>query len=250
MIQQPELGKKVLDLRKAKGITQEELVEKCNLSVRTLQRIESGEVTPRPITVKLIFEALGESFDKAMENKGLTLKWLEQFYIVFIDLFNLKTNTMRKIMILSTPLLIAFITFCFIGSNVQAQNPKDIENKLTKFNSDFTKWFMAGQIDSLGTLYYKDASLILDNIFPITNNYLPAVTSREGILSYYKLYYSQNMFFTDRISKKIIFGDSIIIDIGILKMRNDSITKSGTYFSQWKYYKNNWCIENEMFNFD
>ena len=52
MIQQPELGKKVLDLRKAKGITQEELVEKCNLSVRTLQRIESGEVTPRPITVK------------------------------------------------------------------------------------------------------------------------------------------------------------------------------------------------------
>jgi len=34
---QPDLGKKIAELRKAKGLTQEELVEKCNLSVRTLQ---------------------------------------------------------------------------------------------------------------------------------------------------------------------------------------------------------------------
>ena len=52
---QPDLGKKIAELRKAKGFTQEELVEKCNLSVRTLQRIESGEVTPRSYTVKIIF---------------------------------------------------------------------------------------------------------------------------------------------------------------------------------------------------
>jgi|GEM_PF-829522 len=55
---QPELGKKIADLRKQKGLTQEELVEKCNVNVRTLQRIESGEVNPRRYTVKLIFEAL------------------------------------------------------------------------------------------------------------------------------------------------------------------------------------------------
>jgi transcriptional regulator with XRE-family HTH domain len=36
MIQQPELGEKIADYRKAKELTQEELVEKCNLSVRTL----------------------------------------------------------------------------------------------------------------------------------------------------------------------------------------------------------------------
>ena len=41
---QPELGRKIVELRKAKGLTQEELVEICNLNVRTLQRIESGEV--------------------------------------------------------------------------------------------------------------------------------------------------------------------------------------------------------------
>jgi len=38
---QPDLGKRIVELRKAKGLTQEELVAKCNLSVRTLQRIEA-----------------------------------------------------------------------------------------------------------------------------------------------------------------------------------------------------------------
>lgn len=57
-MKQPELGKKVSELRKAKGMTQEELVEKCNLNVRTVQRIEAGEVTPRSYTVKALFEAL------------------------------------------------------------------------------------------------------------------------------------------------------------------------------------------------
>ncbi|MDO3696040.1 helix-turn-helix transcriptional regulator [Wenyingzhuangia sp. chi5] len=57
-MKQPELGQKVLELRKEKGLTQEELVEKCNINVRTLQRIESGEVNPRSFTIKLIFNAL------------------------------------------------------------------------------------------------------------------------------------------------------------------------------------------------
>jgi transcriptional regulator with XRE-family HTH domain len=57
-MKQPELGKKITELRKAKGLTQEELVEKCNLNVRTIQRIEAGEVTPRSYTVKALFEAL------------------------------------------------------------------------------------------------------------------------------------------------------------------------------------------------
>ena len=57
-MKQPELGKKIIELRKAKGFTQEELVDKCNISVRTLQRIETGEVTPRSYTIKTILAAL------------------------------------------------------------------------------------------------------------------------------------------------------------------------------------------------
>ena len=58
-MKQPELGKKISEMRKAKGLTQEELVEMCNLNVRTIQRIEAGEVTPRSYTIKALFEALG-----------------------------------------------------------------------------------------------------------------------------------------------------------------------------------------------
>lgn len=57
-MKQPELGKRIIELRKKKGFTQEELVEKCNLNVRTLQRIESGEVNPRGYTIKIIYAAL------------------------------------------------------------------------------------------------------------------------------------------------------------------------------------------------
>jgi transcriptional regulator with XRE-family HTH domain len=58
LMKQPLLGQKILEWRKAKGLTQEELVERCNINVRTIQRIEAGEVTPRSYTVKAILEVL------------------------------------------------------------------------------------------------------------------------------------------------------------------------------------------------
>lgn len=67
-MKQPELGQRILELRKSKGFTQEELVEKCNINVRTIQRIEAGEVSPRNFTIRTILEALGvdtESFFKS-----------------------------------------------------------------------------------------------------------------------------------------------------------------------------------------
>ena len=41
-MKQPELGRKITEFRKGRGLTQEELVNKCNISVRTLQRIEAA----------------------------------------------------------------------------------------------------------------------------------------------------------------------------------------------------------------
>jgi len=51
---QHEIGNKILELRKAKGLTQEELAIRCGVNVRTVQRIESGKVSPRIATLKLI----------------------------------------------------------------------------------------------------------------------------------------------------------------------------------------------------
>ena len=67
-MRQPQLGQKILELRKAKGFTQEELVEKCNLNVRTLQRIEAGEVSPRPFTIRSIFEVLEVDYSPEEEH--------------------------------------------------------------------------------------------------------------------------------------------------------------------------------------
>ncbi|MEJ1237289.1 helix-turn-helix transcriptional regulator [Chryseolinea sp. T2] len=63
-MKQPDLGKKLTELRKNRGLTQEELVERCNISVRTIQRIETGEVMPRSYTIKTIVTALDYPFEE------------------------------------------------------------------------------------------------------------------------------------------------------------------------------------------
>jgi XRE family transcriptional regulator, regulator of sulfur utilization len=46
-------------LRKNKGMSQEALAEACGLSLRAVQRIEAGETSPRPHTIKVLAETLG-----------------------------------------------------------------------------------------------------------------------------------------------------------------------------------------------
>ena len=70
-MKQPELGKKILELRKLKGFTQEELVDQCNINVRTIQRIEAGEVMPRSFTLKTILNVLGEDLDILKEKNPI-----------------------------------------------------------------------------------------------------------------------------------------------------------------------------------
>jgi transcriptional regulator with XRE-family HTH domain len=55
-------GKIIKDLRVKKGLTQEELADKTELSVRTIQRIENGEVDPRSFTLQMIAKALDVEF--------------------------------------------------------------------------------------------------------------------------------------------------------------------------------------------
>ena len=57
-----DFGPKLIEVRKAKGLTQDEVAEKCKITVRTIQRIESGKVAPRAFTIKIISETLGFDF--------------------------------------------------------------------------------------------------------------------------------------------------------------------------------------------
>jgi uncharacterized Tic20 family protein/DNA-binding XRE family transcriptional regulator len=71
---QPDLGLKVAELRQLKGLTQEELAERCEVSARTVQRIESGEVDPRAYTLRCLGRELEFDFEgRAVGNES---SWL------------------------------------------------------------------------------------------------------------------------------------------------------------------------------
>ena len=124
-----DFGKRLVEVRNAKGFTQEEVAEKCKITVRTIQRIESGSVEPRAFTIKLISETLDFDFfenvnttryavDKKENNSSL-LKW----YIK--DLFNLKTNAMKKVSILTTFFLTTGFLLFIVISGTKAQSSKE-----------------------------------------------------------------------------------------------------------------------------
>lgn len=76
---QPDLGLKVAELRQQKGLTQERLAELCEVSLRTIQRIESGEVDPRVYTVHCLGKAL--EFDFGEPNTTHESLWLAALHV-------------------------------------------------------------------------------------------------------------------------------------------------------------------------
>jgi len=53
-----EIGKKIREIRKQKGLSQEELAESAKVNLRTIQRIENNESEPRGKTLNLICDVL------------------------------------------------------------------------------------------------------------------------------------------------------------------------------------------------
>jgi len=247
---QPELGKRIAELRKAKGFTQEELVEKCNINVRTLQRIESGEVMPRSYTIKTIFTALDSiMYDstKIQPNRFATAvsvlsNRLGQSYKYFLDLFNLKTNTMKKLMILSIPTITICIVMLFaINLNAQAQARTVIRDKLDKTSSTirFERWFNAGQIDSISMRYLDNACMMPDQS--------PALHDRKSIYEHFKQLYDSGLRFSMIKTLSKVITDSIAIDRGVWTVSVNSVpVATGSYLTQWHNLNGKWLIENEM----
>lgn len=76
---QPDLGLKVSELRQQKRMTQEQLSEFCQVSSRTIQRIESGEVDPRTHTIQCLSDAL--DFDFGEQNASDEIFWLTALHL-------------------------------------------------------------------------------------------------------------------------------------------------------------------------
>jgi uncharacterized Tic20 family protein/DNA-binding Xre family transcriptional regulator len=76
---QPDLGLKVSELRKEKGLTQEQLAEVCEVTPRTIQRIESGEVEPRAFTRNSLSNVL--EFDLGKNDLGNERFWVAALHL-------------------------------------------------------------------------------------------------------------------------------------------------------------------------
>lgn len=74
------LQDKVSSERKRQGLTQEELAELTNVTVRTIQRIESGETMPRTFTLKALSAALQIPFENLLEEQKME-KLPEQSFV-------------------------------------------------------------------------------------------------------------------------------------------------------------------------
>lgn len=63
-----ELGKNIYTLRKEKGLSQENLAEKVNVTRQTISNWELGETSPNPEQLILLSGALNKSIDELVGN--------------------------------------------------------------------------------------------------------------------------------------------------------------------------------------
>lgn len=63
-----ELGKNIYTLRKEKGLSQEKLAEKVNVTRQTISNWELGETSPNPEQLILLSGALNKSIDELVGN--------------------------------------------------------------------------------------------------------------------------------------------------------------------------------------
>jgi transcriptional regulator with XRE-family HTH domain len=89
------IGQKIVELRKLKGYTQEELAEKAKVNLRTIQRIENDENKPSGNTLKHICEALDTlpekiiDYGKKEDSKLLVLMHLSVISYLVIPIGNI-----------------------------------------------------------------------------------------------------------------------------------------------------------------
>lgn len=241
---QPDLGKKIAELRKAKGLTQEELVETCNLNVRTLQRIESGEVTPRSYTVKIIFNALEYTPDNSLEitnnsfgrTGSVVSNWPGQVYLYVLDLFNLKTNKMKKISILSVTGVAVGLGLFMLCSESNAQETLKVKRIIVQANRDYMRRFNQGLVDSIMVQYREDACLLPSS-----------VCGKTDIRQYFRSEVNQGYKIVEINTLSVNVADSIAIEKGEWMIRRDSGEElTGMYLTEWHHSNKKWLIVNDL----
>jgi len=206
-MKQPELGIKILELRKAKGLTQEELVERCNINVRTIQRIEAGEVTPRSYTMKSILAALDYDFNRIpieeadKEDKEVLTKERKFF----------KTAFVTGVVYFFLAMLEGVMDFFPILGETA-----DME--------EAGSWYAVVKLAVIATYsvfmwgYYKMGQLHRNTLVMLSSLFLIVGTGITLSADIYSYYMDNNAFLTVQIFKSVILGAMyVVLGIGLLK---------------------------------
>ena len=124
-----ELGKNIYTLRKEKGLSQEKLAEKVNVTRQTISNWELGETSPNPEQLILLSGVLDKSIDELVGNDtkyilkeecGDNAKAIQKIYIglvflcgVIAGIWSFSANRFRygeMIMIIGAGMIVGF---CF-----------------------------------------------------------------------------------------------------------------------------------------
>ena len=105
------IGKRVSEVRKLKGLTQEQLAEQSTVSLRTIQRVENTEHTPRGNTLNLIYNVLEI-------DSNLFIKQTKKSLITYIGSLIVK----GVFLVLLNLLLISIIGFLTLDSNANGNS--------------------------------------------------------------------------------------------------------------------------------
>lgn len=212
-MKQPELGRKITLLRKEKGLTQEELVDRCNISVRTLQRIEAGEVTPRSYTVKTILAALDYDLSKISDNdadrKGLS-EWLKDTFLIDIDPDRSGTFLVKQ---LNTAWILGLV--CFILGFLEAA-AEYFRYKEDRLIFSITVYIIIKVAVFISFFYFQRGFILVGHMF---RNYLLKIMSYVLIFGVFLIIsYDIASLFYESVEREFILGAQALTfgGIGIL----------------------------------
>jgi transcriptional regulator with XRE-family HTH domain len=211
-MKQPALGKKILELRKQKGFTQEELVEQCNINVRTIQRIEAGEVSPRSYTIKTILEVLGFNYDEIFQESYVSGK--------FDKFLGINKDKIYKQLNLAVIFGIIYFVIGFIEIATEYYRVTDnrflLENSvyiLVKFISILSFTFFIRGFIIVGNIY-KNYFLEIIAIIVLITYFL------FGVYDVFSLFFLKEIIEFSILVRIISFGVLIVLlGVGMIKLK-------------------------------
>jgi len=190
------LGEQVKAARKDRNWTQTDLAMRCGVTLRTIQRIEKGEVTPSAYTLGKLVELLALEQEKSSQNLSLSVKThsLKSKLIPLVTLAFSKRNLPKLLLMLTTLTLISnFIFWGFTPTSTTLAEGKTDQitfktincESTTSCDMQLTVRDMNGKIQlqkTYGGTSYDKASAVL----PITDGgyFLLGSTSSFGAGNY------------------------------------------------------------------